>query len=296
MLRKIFLDADGRLRSGWRCTIFAAGFVILTALLVMMLSVMAGPDLLSGPNGLLANLAIGNSAILVSALLIGWLCNRYLDRLPFSSLGVSFSGGWLKHLGLGLLLGTLTLSLAVGIAFAAGGESFAIDQVDTASIEHTLLISLLIFVVGAAAEEALCRGYLMQTFFHSRLAVFGVLFTAFVFASGHIGNKDSTILSWLNTFLAGIWFGVAFWRTGSLWFPFGMHLMWNWMQGAFFGIEVSGLTDITAAPILKEIDRGPAWLTGENYGIEAGIACTIALLASTALIWFWPRMKPQPES
>ena len=294
VLRDVFVDDDGRLRSGWRCAIFAAGFVLLTALLVMMLSVMAGPDLLGGPNGLVANLTIGNFAILLSALFVGWLCNRFLDRMPFSALGASFKGGWLKDLALGLVLGALTLCFAVGIAAVAGGESFTFDRVDPASIERTLLVSLLIFILGAAAEEALCRGYLMQTFFHSRLATFGVLFTAFVFASGHIGNKDSTLFSWLNTFLAGIWFGLAFWRTGSLWFPFGMHMMWNWMQGAFFGIEVSGLTDITTAPLLKEIDRGPAWLTGENYGIEAGIACTIALLASTALIWFWPERKPQP--
>lgn len=295
VLRDVFVDASDRLRSGWRCAIFAAGFALLTALLGMMLSVMAGPDLLRGPDGLVAGLAIGNSAILVSALFVGWLCNRFLDQMPFATLGMSFTGSWFKHLAVGLALGSLTLCVAVGIAAAAGGESFAFDRVDQTSIEQTLLVSLIIFILGAAAEEALCRGYLMQTFFHSRLATFGVLFSALIFASGHIGNKDSTFLSWLNTFLAGIWFGVAFWRTGSLWFPFGMHMMWNWMQGAIFGIEVSGFTDITSAPLLREIDRGPAWLTGENYGIEAGIACSVALMASTALIWFWPRSKPQPQ-
>jgi hypothetical protein len=40
--------------------------------------------------------------------------------------------------------------------------------------------------------------------------------------------------------------------------------MWNWMQGAIFGIEVSGLTEIVHSPLLKESDHGPAWLTGEN--------------------------------
>jgi len=81
---------------------------------------------------------------------------------------------------------------------------------------------------------------------------------AALFASGHLGNPNASAFAWLNTFLAGVWFGVAYWKTGDLWFPFGMHLAWNWMQGAFFGIEVSGLTEITASPLLKEIDRGPS--------------------------------------
>ena len=128
----------------------------------------------------------------------------------------------------------------------------------------------------------------MQTFVRSDLTAFGVLLTAFLFASFHVGNRGADILSWINTFLAGIWFAVAYLKSRDLWLPVGMHLMWNWMQGAFFGIEVSGLTDITSAPLLKEIDRGPAWLTGENYGIEAGVSCTAALVISTLLIYLLP--------
>jgi hypothetical protein len=134
----------------------------------------------------------------------------------------------------------------------------------------------------------LFRGYPLQTFFRSGTKWFGVVFMAVLFATIHVGNPRADLLSWVNTFLAGIWFAVGYLKTRQLWLPFGMHLMWNWMQGAFFGIEVSGLTDITSAPLLKEIDRGPAWLTGEAYGIEAGVACTAALVISTLLLVFLP--------
>lgn len=286
--KELFYDPAARIRSGWRFAIFVAGFVLLATICAAALSRLFPPALAEGSYGSAVYIVLFNLCILMPALLVGWLCNRYLDGLPFAALGASFRKNWFKHLVIGLALGALTLSIAVGIAAACGGESFVIDQVEWPSIWRTIVLSLVIFTVGAAAEEALCRGYLMQTFFHSKLAAFGIVFTAFIFASGHIGNPNSTLLSWLNTFLAGVWFGVAFWRTGSLWFPFGMHLMWNWMQGAFFGIEVSGLTDITAAPLLKEIDRGPAWLTGEAYGIEAGVACTVALIISTTILYFWP--------
>ena len=67
------------------------------------------------------------------------------------------------------------------------------------------------------------------------------------------------------------------------------------MLGAFFGIEVSGLKDITTAPLFREIDTGPFWLTGEAYGIEGGIVCTIALIVSTIIIYFSPFLKPSEE-
>ena len=63
------------------------------------------------------------------------------------------------------------------------------------------------------------------------------------------------------------------------------------MQGAFFGIEVSGLTNLVSAPLLKEIDGGPVWLTGETYGVEGGIVTTIAITVSTLAICFVPGLR-----
>jgi hypothetical protein len=55
------------------------------------------------------------------------------------------------------------------------------------------------------------------------------------------------------------------------------------------------LTDVSRAPLFNEIDRGPAWLTGEHYGIEASVACTIAILISMAVVYFIPGIRPSDE-
>jgi hypothetical protein len=56
-------------------------------------------------------------------------------------------------------------------------------------------------------------------------------------------------------------------------------------MGAVIGLPVSGISEITPAPLMRAADQGPAWLTGGSYGIEGGAACTLVLLLSTLFIW-----------
>jgi uncharacterized protein len=285
----IFFDSKRRLRSGWRFVIFVVGFVIVAALLLIPIS-LAFPRESRVPTSR-TFLAVSNAAILAAALLVGWFCNRYLERLPFEALGSSVTVGWLSRFAIGFIAGALTIGVAVIIGMSFNGLSFTLNDVGWNAIGRTFVVSFLVFSIAAASEEAVCRGYPMQTFFHSNLKAFGIVFLAALFASGHLDNRNFQAFAWFNTFLAGVWFGVAYWKTGDLWFPFGMHLAWNWILGAIFGIEVSGSTVIATTPLLKEIDRGPAWLTGESYGIEGGIACTIALITSTIIIYLWPYLS-----
>jgi membrane protease YdiL (CAAX protease family) len=277
----IFRDGEGGLRSGWRFVIFALLFFSLAALIGGAADVVVSR--IGGVSSSIS-LSIFDALILVAALTAGWLCNRVLEGLPFKALGASFDRGWHRRFAAGLAVGALTLGFAVLICLISGGLSFDADQESWGSIADSLLFALVIFTIAAASEEALARGYPMQTFFHSDMKAFGILFTAALFAAAHLGNQNADWISTLNTFLAGIWFGVAYLRTGDLWFPFGIHLMWNWMLGAFFGIEVSGISSLVNAPLLRELDRGPGWLTGLDYGIEAGIACTVAIMVSIVVI------------
>jgi len=290
----IFLDHKGRTRSGWRAIFFVAMF-LLAAVFIGSTIVLIGRYLefdLSRPGGAMA---ATSSASLAAAVFAGWLSGKLLEGLPYRALGLSLVSGWIRNLLAGIALGAATLSLAVLVAMSFGGMSFARSDADGFSVAQTAVTSLLIFAVAAAFEEVAFRGYLMQTFFRSRLTTFGIIFTSLLFATVHNGNPEASWLSWLNTFLAGIWFAVAYLKTQSLWLPIGLHLSWNWVQGALFGIEVSGLTELAPAPLLRESDQGPAWLTGGNYGVEAGVACTVALLVSTVAVFVIPGIRPPEE-
>ena len=286
-IKLIFVGKDGLIRSGWRAGVFLFAFIFFSVIFGTI--VQAALYAMNVESSSLPALYLAANAVaaLIPAIVIGWLCGKWLEKLPFGALGASFSNGWLRNFVLGIIAGAVTLSFAVLVAFVFGGQRFELNLANGwQPVLTSLTVSFAVFAAAAAMEEALFRGYILQTFARSNLAWLAILLTSVFFGLVHADNPNAGVISTLNTVLAGIWFSVAYLKTRDLWFVWGLHLMWNWMQGSFFGIEVSGLTDITKNPLLREIDTGPTWLTGTTYGIEGGIACTVALIVSIAALQF----------
>lgn len=292
----VFINSYGRLRSGWRFLIFLFLFIFFGFLSgAAIQTVLTALPIGFSAEGMLFLLV--NGAISLSlALVLGWLCGKFLEGLPFRAIGAAFTKYWFKNLVAGGVIGAFSLAVVIVVAMVFGGLRFRPNaDYGTAAILVTLGVSFLVFAVAAAFEEAFFRGYILQTFSRAGLAWLAIILTSLFFALAHVRNPGANWISTLNTALAGVWFGVAYLKTRDLWLPFGLHFMWNWVQGSIFGVEVSGLKDILRAPLLQEVDSGPAWLTGENYGIEASITCTVVLIACTAFIYFAPFLKASDE-
>jgi uncharacterized protein len=115
------------------------------------------------------------------------------------------------------------------------------------------------------------------------------------FALVHLTNPNVVPgVTFANTALAGIWLAAAYLRTRSLWLALGVHWSWNWALGWFFGLPISGI-HLVSNPLLEVQDSGPKWLTGGSYGIEGGVACTIALILFTAFLWKTRWLSATPE-
>jgi uncharacterized protein len=291
-IQDIFLNRAGRLRSGWRLIIFGVLFYVFAGMLFSLVLASESPSL-AGTLGFFAQALI----LLIPATLLGWACGKLLEDLPPRALGWSFHRGWLKDLLFGSLVGAVSLLLATIIAAIPGGLKFAVNAgVMFGSVGRTLLTSLPIFVLAAAAEEAMFRGYPLQTMARSRMSWVAIIITSVVFSYGHLGNPNVVPgFTFANTAIAGVWLAIAYLRTRSLWFPLGIHWAWNWMMGAVLGLPVSGIERLTPDPLLRATDLGPAWLTGGAYGIEGGAACTAALLLSTLFIWRTRLVSPTEE-
>lgn len=296
MLR-IFLNQFGRLRSGWRVLLFTFAFIAALFLLATILRVAylvlhdAGPTI---PGQAFVADAIFRITMLIAALGAGYLCARLFEGLPWRSLGLTFHRGWLRDLLIGCAIGIATLVVAVVIATAAGGLRFSFGGSGLAIIRSLVGSAVLLFL-AALAEEALFRGYILQTFTRAQLTLLGVLLTSVPFGLVHLSNPNVVPgVTFANTALAGIWLAAAYLRTRSLWFPLGVHWAWNWALGSFFGLPISGI-NLVSNPVLKGNDLGPAWLTGGSYGIEGGVACTVALVAFTFFVWRMPWVTADPE-
>ena len=297
-LREIFINKFGRLRSGWRVLLFiaavtAAALLIATVLRVAYVIVLVVAPQLRQPR-FVADMLFRFS-MLAAALIAGYLCARGLERLPWRSLGLTLHVGWLRDLLIGCVVGFVSLALAVGIATAWKGLTFSFNHAPVTSLARSMLGSRVLLFVAALAEEAMFRGYALQTLTRARLAWLGVFLTSVPFGLAHLDNPNVVPgVTFANTAIAGIWFGVAYLRTRSLWLPWGLHWAWNWALGWFFGLPVSG-GQVTSNPLFKATDIGPAWLTGGTYGIEGGVACTIALVLSTFFLWWTPGLSATPE-
>ena len=299
-LKQVFINPVGRLRSGWRVLIFALVFLILSILMGIAVGIGSKLTVQLVPDRAVAHYLenlILRLVLLLAALLAGYVCTRWLEGLPWRALGLWLHAGWLRDLFVGSLIGIASLSLATAIATAGGGLSFTVSGRSAFfQVAQTLIFSALLFIVAALAEEALFRGYPLQTLTRAKLAWLGVLLTSVPFAAVHLKNPNVAAgFTFINTALAGVWFAVAYLRTRSLWFPLGIHWAWNWALGSLFGLPVSGITDLAPHPLLHGTDLGPAWLTGGSYGIEGGLACTITLVVSTIFIWRSRLVSATPE-
>lgn len=295
-LQHIFFNESARLRSGWRFTIFLISYAVIASFLVVgFTSLLNILSVGAGENSFIT--LIGTFTIFsVCAIFLGWFYGKIFEDLPFRALGIRVTKNWFVNLVLGFLVGALSIGLAALVPFLSGSISFQSNlNAGSSPIILTLSITLLIFITGAVSEEVLFRGYLLQTMSRAKLFSVGLLLTSVLFASAHNANPGANMFTWLNTFLAGIWFCIAYLKTRDLWFPIGIHLAWNWFQGSIFGISVSGLSDLATAPLMRSQDFGPVWLTGGSYGLEGGLSCTIALIVSGLAIWFLPLPKPSEE-
>ncbi len=230
--------------------------------------------------------------VITWTVLLSWFCLRFFEDLNLKSLG--FSKSWRRQILTGWGIGALMIISIVGLQIIGGGTRVepnlawwaggAIDYagLQTMAIETLAVLGLL--TLSGSYEELIFRGYPFQTLLRGAPASVTIALFAIFFGISHRGNPGTTFLSTANTILAGIWLSVAFLKTRSLWFTSALHVSWNWMMGAFFGLPISGYI-IPRTPIFTSTSENPTWLTGGSYGCEGGAAATVVIIIATLVIW-----------
>ncbi len=294
--RTLFINDEGELRCGWRVLVFFVAFLILSTLFAVLAKAIGGvipavgraiasTNAYASAAQKLAGSFIITIISLSGILVASAFCGRLLERRTLASVGYKLHPSWLRDFGSGLILGAVTLGLSVGIMFLAGAASFRAQTTDVATLAPRFTVLFIFFLLVAAFEELLVRGFAFQALAHNVGPVFAIAATSVAFGLLHLSNPSVTVFSTVNTVLAGVWLGTAYWITRSLWLATALHISWNFAMAFIFGLPVSGIADFVPLAWLIGQPGSPTWLSGGDYGPEGGAAATIGLLLSTLAIW-----------
>jgi len=283
-IKSIFINDEPRLRAGWR--------LLLQTLLILIFSIILGLPLglldLVSP-GLINNLFVQNLLNLFIMTGSIYVARRWLDRSSFVSLGLKINQQALKDLLIGILITLPMMGFIYLLEWGAGwltfeGFAWQIDPISTVIKE--ILVIFLIFVMVGWTEELLSRGYHLQNLESGLNTFWAVFLSSAVFGIMHLGNPNAKWISAAGILLAGIFLAFGYLRTRQLWLPIGLHIGWNFFEGAVCGFPVSGLDIYQLTRITVD---GPELWTGGPFGPEAGLVLIPALILGFALIYFYTR-------
>jgi membrane protease YdiL (CAAX protease family) len=292
----ILINDEGELRSGWRVLAFFIVLILAVLLLTGFLKALVTlfPSLIflvnePAENDLSSRTVIfslvGNLRSLAGAVIASALCARILERRSIGSIGFMMHRGWSRDFGLGSLMGGASLAIAVGIAIAAGAVSFEVHNRSVALIASGFIVVFLFFLIAGATEELVFRGFPFQALVHNLGGPTAVIITSLLFGLAHLSNPSASAFSTINTILAGVWLGLAYLMTRSLWLATALHYSWNLAMSFVFGLPVSGLSVFASLSWLRGESGTPYWISGGSYGPEGGAAATVALILSMLAIW-----------
>ena len=285
-LQSIFYSShERRIRAGWRVflqLILLGIFMCFLTFPVYWFSANKSSTWIMG----FVTLA-GCFAITVSV----FYARRFFDKRSFISLGISPKGFWSKDIAAGVGISFLM----VGLMFAIGlvlnwikidGMAWTRDGMANSLVQT--LIWLIIFIMIAWQEELLSRGYQLQNIAEGSNIYWGAILSSVLFSFFHLSNPGANWPSMLGVFLAGLMLSVGYIFTRQLWLPIGIHLGWNFFEGAVFGFPVSGMQTYALTRI--ELTGPEIWIGGK-FGPEAGLLLIPALALGVLLIYSYSKIR-----
>jgi membrane protease YdiL (CAAX protease family) len=275
MRRDPFFNERG-LRSGWRLGLWILAVILLNAVGSAVLHPFAGTSQVAW-FGLMAAVAT----------VAGWGMLA-LQGKPLGALGWAADPAAPRDFGLGFGAGAVLILAAVGVLGVAGSVRWVAAGGTASEYGASLAGSFGLFLVAAAAEEAVFRGYGFQALVEGLGPWPATAIMSLLFGAVHSDNPDFGSFGFANIVLAGVLLSVLYLRTRSLWLVTALHMGWNWTMAALH-FPVSGLPP--AMPLFRVAESGADWWTGGGFGPEAGLAATLVLAAGVAWAMRTPLLR-----
>ncbi len=204
---------------------------------------------------------------------------RFVEARHLSSMGMRRRKAGLHYIQ-GLGVGFVMIS-----ATALLSAAFGITKISVCKSVDFEIIGLMLggFLIQGMSEEFIFRGYLMNTLGGRHNPWVAVIVSSAAFSLAHLANPGFNLLVFLNLTLFGVFAALYMIAFDDIWGACAIHSIWNFTQGSFYGISVSGTGD-TESILRTTANSSSALLTGGDFGIEGSIITTAILTAASVLV------------
>jgi uncharacterized protein len=283
----IFVSTDGRIRAGWRLLMQ----LVLSLLVYIPLSLIAAQF-----GGQRMQMVAFGAAVTIAV----WMAGKAFDKRPMRDFGLGIDEQWWRDGMAGFLLATLVMSLIVLFQWVMGWIEFTGFGWNRASQRNFVAMLggyVLTMAVVGFYEELWMRGYqlknLTEGFYTGKnrntAGLAAIVISSLIFGLLHTGNPNVTLLGVVVIMLAGVMLALPYVVTGQLGFSVGLHFAWNVIQGAMYGLPVSGIR--FRQSVLQFEVTGPELWTGGRFGPEGGMLGVIGVLLLMLLTWLLLRRR-----
>ena len=219
---------------------------------------------------------------------------KFNEKRSMASLG--FKGNKpLRDYAIGLLIGFVMFSAVVGINLITG--AMTIDS-NTGNLGTIGIIYILIYFFGfffqGASEEIMIRGYLMVNLGAKNNTITAIVISSIIFALLHGANPGISLIALINLVLIAVFFAVYVICFDNIWGVCAIHSIWNFVQGCFYGIEVSGMNIIDTVFNTSSVLEHDL-INGGTFGAEGGLATTIVISISLIILLIYMKKNNKFE-
>lgn len=219
------------------------------------------------------------STLLVSLTL--YIFVKYYQKRNPRSLGLVDDRKGKSYLK-GLLIGSAMLGISFLLSYLLSGFKIRLN------IQNIDLKIFIFFVIGwifqGFEEEFITRSVLMNYLGALKNPRTGIIANSLIFAILHLGNSYFNLIAFANIFLMGLVFSMLFYIRDSIYISAAAHSVWNFLQGNFFGINVSGIITSKNTIFLSE-SVGNTLISGGGFGIEASLVVTLVEMISLYFLY-----------
>lgn len=224
----------------------------------------------------------------IISIMIFILWARFKEKRSFDSLGFKRKN-ILRNYAVGMLIGFIMFSLVVGINLLTGAMTIEIGNITLGAI-GLILMFFIGFIIQGAQEEIIVRGYLMTGIGSKHKILTAVIISSFVFAVMHGLNPGMSVFSLINLFLIAIFFALYIICFDNIWGACAIHSIWNFVQGNFYGISVSGMNVYETIFVSTSVP-GKELINGGSFGAEGGLATSVVCILAIVILLIYMKKK-----